>query len=388
MRDCALIATGSHVIYNLNTCIKYLQTKKSTTPCNELQVAAMQKIANEMNVNSRIQFLQTTTNVSYTFGRRFSLIKPVLIMSSEDREAYDFIIRHELAHIRENHHFNKGEPIWVSMLGYSIQLLPINNVFKISLFTILHLLITRKIHRINEKEADLIACQYLTPDGIAQAIHYFDNHRIRQCVESFSISNIVDFLFGETHPSLTERIHYLKNEYYKRSTIASLIRFEIEESIAETLSTEDSLLIRELIKQSDREIILIDVVKIEIFPTKSEDNLIFKTGSNTSCNLTVEMDLLKSYLQDKDPKKIIEIVEKGLENPVYNIIKLKLDDIQNPSVAFDLSAEFKSNLEYSLKEQLKNVCSKEIYNIENLKIKSIDHDCICTVYIPLRKDAG
>ena len=183
-----------------------------------------------------------------------------------------FVVSHELAHFRKNHML-KSAVISFSLATAVVHLC--NDMVSRIIFPFFVVAICYKLSRINEKEADLLACRHIEASDIAEAIRWLSHemlsnrelyaHRPRYIRAIYKLlridpgENISDF----SHPPLAERITYLKREYYRRLPPYH-ISVRVNNGRPRELDLATSESIRRMLRGSRRENDLIGLKHIEI----------------------------------------------------------------------------------------------------------------------------
>jgi Peptidase family M48 len=206
------------------------------------------KIASEMHIASQVQFLRTRSKekplTEYCMGWDSSMVlKPVVFLNSSSSK---FAMAHELIHVKEKHNRNT---MLYRLSALSIQFATISS-FEISSPMLALMLLTATvgnniISQHQEREADVLACEYIDAADIAAGIDAFSQaiseeeevkKRILDRFESlkekypFPVRSL-KYVLGKrsasvkpfpitscifsTHPSKRERIKYL-GEIYER----------------------------------------------------------------------------------------------------------------------------------------------------------------------------
>ena len=268
---------------------RILWNRWDSEPAQEERRKRITRLAKEMGYNFPLAVRESKEGPGMAFGSRFSIL-PSLVVINPDSPEEEFTSAHEIAHLHKEHYLQSmalvmgATSLWRPRRGYMLALAaPVVYAAVVGL------------QRIHEKEADLIACRYVSQQGIGRMLHRFNAPLWVDEPE-----------WSRTHPKVTDRLAYLKEEFYKKGE-PPLITFNNQD-----LPSETSHSIREKIKQSSREISLIDASNIEL----GEDHLKVTTFSGTSTILP-----LKTIASD-----VVKMVEEGLKSPRFLSLSIETTD--------------------------------------------------------------
>lgn len=305
---------------------KILLNRWGTQPLKDERNEMVTRLAKEMGYNSPLD-LRTWRGKeeSAALGSRLSLLPSLLMLKPQPGELGEvFIYAHELAHLTKEHFLQSA----LLVLGTSalsrflLHSLPRPWAYSsIALVVPVAYRVFLSHQRDCEKEADLIACAHVSQKEIGSVLHQLNSFEWEWEEESE---------WSRNHPKKSERLAYLKEEFYKKGEQPP-ITFNNQ-----ILSLETSNLIRDKIKHSSWEITLIDTSNIEL----REDGLKITTFSGTDATLSLSKEAIS------DDKGLIKLVEEGLRSPLY--LKLPIATKEN-IVIETLRVQFRSMLPHAEK---------------------------------------
>lgn len=275
---------------------RILWDRWNTQPVQDERKERITRLAKEMGYNFPLDVREWKVEAQ-ALGSRLSLLPSLVILNPNRPQIEEFTNAHEIAHLQKEHFLQSVALIMgtTSLGGFLFNSLPrTRGYLSIALMVPVVYRAILGLQRVHEKEADLIACRHVSQKGIGSMLHFFNNPLWIDEPE-----------WSRTHPKATERLAYLKEEFYKKGEQPPLTFNN------QTLSLETSASIREKIKQSSREITLIDASRIEL----REDHLKITTfsGKGTTLPLSEESDLIK-------------MVEEGLKSPRILILSIETAD--------------------------------------------------------------
>lgn len=307
--------------------------KRTTSlyPCaNPILEERGKELVNKMGIAEDVIFLEAENSSDYT-ASAYPLNKSVIVLSKDSSDA---LIAHELIHVKNRHLFKRclaSSAATALCVGLS-PLIPLNTLAPLIVAT--NLAVLHLLGRNQEKEADIEGCKYVSTDAIASYIHYIDHtHFMNYMTTNYIRANhlffpwvkvqITELLFS-IHPPPEERIDYLKHIFYQKVTNSSLPI--IIEKAAQTridLSLSETSQLREMVRKSKREVILINFKNITLKPDADNDNVIFgfensPTTDSKSQKFTVNSSKINAYINAGKPFYILqEVVEECLNSRSY-----------------------------------------------------------------------
>lgn len=351
---------------------------KKTLSLEEKIESAISKIAKDMGVKD-VDFRKSLDEESsFVMGNDFTLIKPIFVLNlGENKAQEEFTIYHELAHLRQKHS-SKSLGLTALASGLLSTFTIKNNVAGIILGMTLVSVVTigfKVLANMQEKEADLIACQYASPMAIAGMIADLkrksnDYNKILEFGSFFNKMSLKWSLLTEGHPLVEDRISYLKEYLYKKENLPQIDFQIIGNDSKLKLPIDISNKIRGIIKKSNREDIFIDIQSIQIDPCVHNDNLVVITStSNRPYHLTVDRDLINSCIENKNidnklETKLLDIINEGLKNPI--------------SVIFEIKIRIEAS-EQQMMNEFKSLLSPTVYDLDKIQTKKNDMTYIIKV---------
>lgn len=299
-------------------------------------IARANKIAKEMGIKKPIQYLKDDDYLGLSLSA-FPNRNIVVLPDTVD----DFVIAHELVHIKKQHVTQFWLLLSANMAFWKIVKTSAPHIPRtlrgpacIASSFALHKILGRR----NERQADIEACKYISNDAVAEGVRLFDRvHKLRQI--EINRVNAIGTIFEkisskvihrfDSHPSEKMRINYLKKIYYQQATNTPLAITTVGPNpTTELASTSDSKRIAELLKNSPQEDLLINFKAIKLTTGIDEYNL----------HLGLDVAFTKFYCYKVDPTKIdayiksgrrIDIleclVEEAVNSPHYIILKIEGD---------------------------------------------------------------
>jgi hypothetical protein len=257
-----------------------------------------------------------------------------LIALAEDSD--NFTICHELVHYKRNHHLQTG---LLHAAVSTILLAGYTNYKDLSPYVFLTyyyvgVTISGGILRyLHEKEADITACKYLTKEDLHVGINKFIAADITDTAANNEINNhsfylrwlikLVRLVNYRFHPSHVSRANTLKEYYYSNFPFEIIHIKTNEESNQQSfdLSLEESIMIRTMIKNSNKEDYFRRLDTIEIFDNK----IVIHLENDTAPYNIKETGLLIDYIKFNQSDVLKEIMEDILSQPNRLIFHLKMN---------------------------------------------------------------
>lgn len=302
---------GAIIPFSLMQIAAYGYKKQCLQEAKPLEGAAKEtaeKIAKEAGCKRKIDFLHLPSDKSsFALGDRLSLVTPTIILTSDN----DFITGHEIAHVHKNH-FTTSVCFTSLMSG----LMSASKGFKLGVGLMGCFLLGKQIlSRRMEIEADTLGARHASARGMGRFIRQLNERLLNEelIMENGSLPQKLRCMWDkitDEHPSDQRRLTAVKETFYKKTDNPPIVFHDGE---TKTLSRETSAKIRDMIKNSSREMILFDVESITYDPQKREDNLIFKTSTSETFDFTVEGG------------NVLDLVSQGLKNPKYLILEIEAE---------------------------------------------------------------
>lgn len=333
-----------------------------------------------MNIVQEVKFFQSNKTEGCAFGLGVLWSPSVVVLGSNDTNL-DFTIAHELAHIKYHHCFNEM-CVDAMLAGLFLE--------KRLRVLIPAILIVNLIKgRIEEKQADLAACKYISNCAVAEASFYFSNAAsdqkfhylirtasnqpfLNRLVTYFSITPngnnllISHFPFIDVHPAYTVRARYLR-ELYLKNTFSKQIFMQNATEQNALLDQGTSDCIKNMIKSSKKDSRLFNIVGIEL-----------RNSEKKNCHIICEDRTMKYSV---NPEKIVKFKQDfsdkdALLSCIQEVVKTPNKTAQLLNCKIEGEAAEAADIENAIKKEF----FEKVLKLNVFKVKKISDKKILLVY--------